>query len=58
LTSIFQQPAPELANPRFQRFMSDFIGRLLVNNRRKTNAASRRLFFLCGYYIMNTKVKK
>ncbi len=26
----------------------DFVKRFLVNNRRKTNAASRRLFFLCG----------
>ena len=27
-----------LANSRFQRFMPDFIGRLLVNGARKTNA--------------------
>jgi hypothetical protein len=32
--------------------MPDFIGRLLVNDARKTNAASRRLFFFCAHYII------
>ncbi len=30
----------------------------LINNCRKINVLSYRLFFFCGYYIMNTKVKK
>ena len=41
-----------LANARFQRSLSDCIGRLLVTDARKTNAASRRLFFFCVWYII------
>ena len=29
----------KLANPRFQRFLSDFIGRLLVNGATKSNVS-------------------
>ena len=34
-----------LANSRFQRFLSDFIGRLLVNNRLKNKCRFASLVF-------------
>ena len=43
----------KLANQRFQRFLSDFIGHLLVNTAGKTNGCSAAACFSCmvNFYV-------